>query len=724
MQLVKDFMAEVATNDKFSSLYISAYDVGRGGGGGGGGVIQTAAADTIGDGVGHGFADVHRSMDAYVKCAESLAKCGKVLESLDLYVRCFQVGPLPANFLWQVSTSFLGFIRKQQILTAAAQDGTRSPPPPHRTPFHCGACDLVLRDPVTLHCGHTFCRQCVAGPCKPQCSKCGLRTSYQPHVNVLVKSLVEKLWPEQLRAAELLEEGKALLRQDKPHSALIKFNQAFYTGGENYELLNMRSRTLIKLGLNENALLDADRVVQMRPKWFKGHFTRGTALYLLGRYQEALFEFSLSTMFGENFQKLKPHISEVLQRLLVMYSKEMETPELENWDFITHGYLAYLNTAIGGPGKFEKPVNSFEKKEEDNCSKSVVRQLCETRSITELVRQIFAEISNNKYHSSADEELDHFTVNKSLLEESDFDCVLCCGKLLNPVTTACGHTYCTECLEHNFDYSFYCPLCLTSLPPSLALSKKYTTEFVEELINVYHNSNRLMLISNWKKEMEIQDGMYLPVFVCTNAFPSVSCPLHVFEPRYRLMIRRCIDSGSRSFAMISHCRPPMKFAQFGTMLEIKDRLMTGNGCSFLSTIGTRRFKVLGRKERDGYDMAKVEFIRDEIVPETKLAELRSLHDNTRRRGLEWFNDFRHEIKLEILRTVGFPPELEDNWEQLDDGPAWMWWLLSLLPLGLNAHVDLLANTSLEVRLTVINRILGRIEQSALNRCITSTPGRK
>jgi len=42
-----------------------------------------------------------------------------------------------------------------------------------------------------------------------------------------------------------------------------------FLGNENYDLLNIRSRTLLKLGLNENALVDADRVVQIKPEWSK-----------------------------------------------------------------------------------------------------------------------------------------------------------------------------------------------------------------------------------------------------------------------------------------------------------------------------------------------------------------------------------------------------------------------------------------------------------------------
>ena len=47
----------------------------------------------------------------------------------------------------------------------------------------------------------------------------------------------------------------------------------------------------------------------------------------------------------------------------------------------------------------------------------------------------------------------------------------------------------------------------------------------------------------------IGNGTQIPVFVCTMSFPNVTCPLHVFEPRYRLMIRRVMENGTRQFGM-------------------------------------------------------------------------------------------------------------------------------------------------------------------------------
>ena len=63
---------------------------------------------------------------------------------------------------------------------------------------------------------------------------------------------------------------------------------------------------------------------------------------------------------------------------------------------------------------------------------------------------------------------------------------------------------------------------------------------------------------------------------------QVRCPLHIFEPRYRLMMRRCIDSGRREFGMVAH--PDLRF---GTMLNIENFVQLPDGRSSLETVGAR-----------------------------------------------------------------------------------------------------------------------------------------
>lgn len=60
----------------------------------------------------------------------------------------------------------------------------------------------------------------------------------------------------------------------------------------------------------------------------------------------------------------------------------------------------------------------------------------------------------------------------------------------------------------------------------------------------------------------------VPIFVCTMAFPTIPCPLHVFEPRYRLMIRRSMETGTKQFGMC--IADDLKgFADYGCMLQVR-----------------------------------------------------------------------------------------------------------------------------------------------------------
>lgn len=69
-----------------------------------------------------------------------------------------------------------------------------------------------------------------------------------------------------------------------------------------------------------------------------------------------------------------------------------------------------------------------------------------------------------------------------------------------------------------------------------------------------------------------------------------------------------------------------RYAEYGTILEIKDRVLMKDGCSILSTVGGRRFRVLSGGERDGYDTAQVELLRDSPVQIENLRNLTELHD--------------------------------------------------------------------------------------------------
>ena len=65
----------------------------------------------------------------------------------------------------------------------------------------------------------------------------------------------------------------------------------------------------------------------------------------------------------------------------------------------------------------------------------------------------------------------------------------------------------------------------------------------------------------------------------------------------------------------------VRFSDFGTMLEIRGIQYFEDGQSVLDTVGGRRFKVLERDVRDGYQTANVEFLEDAIPADSDVEEL-------------------------------------------------------------------------------------------------------
>lgn len=184
----------------------------------------------------------------------------------------------------------------------------------------------------------------------------------------------------------------------------------------------------------------------------------------------------------------------------------------------------------------------------------------------------------------------------SNLKISDFDCILCSQYFMDPVTTGCGHTFCRGCLVRVLDHGLACPLCMT--PLSTFDTIRGSTYVLQEALKIlapheYHER----LLSNQREIRVLENESEMPVFVCINAFPGVACPLYVYEPRYRLLARRCLRSTSRRFAMVSKSEGENAFSSYGTILEVKDAVHLHDGRSILTTVGIRRFKIAEKGEQ-------------------------------------------------------------------------------------------------------------------------------
>lgn len=97
-------------------------------------------------------------------------------------------------------------------------------------------------------------------------------------------------------------------------------------------------------------------------------------------------------------------------------------------------------------------------------------------------------------------------------------------------------------------------------------------------------------------------------------FPGMQLPLHIFEPRYRLMIKRCLE-GDQQFGVAlieegEEGQPGTVPAPAGCSCEIVESTAFPDGRMNIVTVGRRRFHILAVREEDDYLIGTVEWLDD------------------------------------------------------------------------------------------------------------------
>lgn len=144
----------------------------------------------------------------------------------------------------------------------------------------------------------------------------------------------------------------------------------------------------------------------------------------------------------------------------------------------------------------------------------------------------------------------------------------------------------------------------------------------------------------------------LPLFpLSVVLFPGEELPLHIFEPRYRLMINECHEQ-EKPFGVVL-VRPESEYLQeephsIGTMAEIEALDRMEDGRMNLLARGLQRFRILSHHREKPYLSGLVEIYEDIAEPERIL---RSFANQAR----ELFNTY-----LEILLEVVGKQDIEFN----------------------------------------------------------------
>ena len=104
----------------------------------------------------------------------------------------------------------------------------------------------------------------------------------------------------------------------------------------------------------------------------------------------------------------------------------------------------------------------------------------------------------------------------------------------------------------------------------------------------------------------------LPIFpLNTVLFPGMPLHLRVFESRYQLMVRRCLE-GNRNFGValirqgVEACGPLAKPYMVGTTARIIQIEPLEDGCFNLTALGMDRFRILKLSDDQPYLVGEIE----------------------------------------------------------------------------------------------------------------------
>ncbi len=104
----------------------------------------------------------------------------------------------------------------------------------------------------------------------------------------------------------------------------------------------------------------------------------------------------------------------------------------------------------------------------------------------------------------------------------------------------------------------------------------------------------------------------LPLFPLPEVvlFPNAALPLHVFEPRYRIMTNTILQS-DRRFGVLMVDPVEDKKATVGCCAEVIYHQRTPDDRIYMKTIGQQRFRVLDYVREKPYCVGLVEWIEDQ-----------------------------------------------------------------------------------------------------------------
>jgi len=269
------------------------------------------------------------------------------------------------------------------------------------------------------------------------------------------------------------------------------------------------------------------------------------------------------------------------------------------------------------------------------------------------------------------------------------ECGVCLSLVCEPITVSCGHTFCRGCLVTALRRSRKkCPSCRAvchnsaeDQPENVMVANIVKTCFPD----IY--SERLREAEAEKSAWSTQ----FPIFYYNlPMFPGETLSLHLFEPRYKLMMKRIVNT-SRKFAYVpNYTDYTAKVGDIALLSELKEVEFLSDGRCLLEAQLLQRQKIVEHfveEGTQGLHYCRTEVFSDDPVPRERQEAVEELTSMARNLAEHLYNTKQN--KPQILKHHGEMPSSAEGLSL---------WLTAILPFPISYKQQALGSKDTETRL--------------------------
>lgn len=162
--------------------------------------------------------------DLYLGLADSFARGGQFSKAFESYTKAFRTGKVSPGRLKHLVTALINNVNSDSANSSNTGSMTKC------YMFTCVLCRGLLNDPLTIPCGHSFCRTCLEKEKSNTCKVCGVDhyglKLASIKTNVVLSSVICKWFEKESKAAKLRAEGNAFFERQDFKSAIKAYSEA------------------------------------------------------------------------------------------------------------------------------------------------------------------------------------------------------------------------------------------------------------------------------------------------------------------------------------------------------------------------------------------------------------------------------------------------------------------------------------------------------------------